>query len=123
MAASRTTAPVVIQTSWKSIALVGRVVLLVIICILAQSILWSPDANIILTIFAVGLALVSFWKPEYGLLIVAVVAPLGLIINRTLDADPVRTSESFVLAFLAGVMLHRIVSKKTRHDDLSLIHI
>ena len=117
MAASRTTAPVVIQTSWKSIALVGRVVLLVIICILAQSILWSPDANIILTIFAVGLALVSFWKPEYGLLIVAVVAPLGLIINRTLDADPVRTSESFVLAFLAGVMLHRIVSKKTRHDD------
>ena len=117
MAASRTTAPVVIQTSWKSIALVGRVVLLVIICILAQSILWSPDANIILTIFAVGLALVSFWKPEYGLLIVAVVAPLGLIINRTLDADPVRTSESFVLAFLAGVMLRRIVTKTTSSND------
>ena len=66
------TAPAVIQTSWKSIALVGRVVLLVIICTLAQSILWSPDANMILTVFAVGLAFVSFWKPEYGLLIVAV---------------------------------------------------
>tara|TARA_B100000029_G_scaffold516106_1_gene626915 strand:- start:4163 stop:6304 length:2142 start_codon:yes stop_codon:yes gene_type:complete len=111
------TAPAVIQTPWKNIVRFGRVVLLVIIFALAQSILWSPDTNMILTVFAVGLALASFWKPEYGLLIVAAVVPLGLIINRTLDADPVRTSESFVLAFLAGVMLRRIVTKTTSSND------
>ncbi len=116
------TAPAVIQTSWKSIALVGRVMLLAIICILAQSILWSTDANLVLTVFAVGLALASFWKPEYGLLIVAVVAPLGLVINRILETDPIRTSESFVLAFLAGVMLRNIVSKTTKPDDSSTHH-
>ncbi len=111
------TAAAAVQTLWKSITLVGRAVLLVIICILAQSILWSPDTSIILTVFAVGLGLTSFWKPEYGLLAVAAIAPLGVVLNRALDTDPVRTSEGFVLAFLAGVMLRRIVSKQTSHNN------
>ena len=71
------TAAAAVQTLWKSITLVGRAVLLVIICILAQSILWSPDTSIILTVFAVGLGLTSFWKPEYGLLAVAAIAPVS----------------------------------------------
>ena len=111
------TAAPAVQTLWKSITLVGRAVLLVIICILAQSILWSPDTSIILTVFAVGLGLTSFWKPEYGLLAVAAIAPLGVVLNRALDTDPVRTSEGFVLAFLAGVMLRRTVFKQTSHNN------
>ena len=110
-------APAAVRTLWKSIALVGRVLLLIIIGTLAQSILWSSDAGVVLTVFTVGLGLVSFWKPEYGLLAVAVLAPLGLVINRALDTDPVRASEGFVLAFLAGVMLRNIVSKTTKGNE------
>ena len=110
-------APAAVRTLWKSIALVGRVLLLIVIGTLAQSILWSPGAGVVLTVFTVGLGLVSFWKSEYGLLAVAVLAPLGVVINRALDTDPIRTSEGFVLAFLAGVMLRNIVSKTTRGND------
>ena len=110
-------APAAVRTLWKSIALVGRVLLLIVIGTLAQSILWSPGAGVVLTVFTVGLGLVSFWKSEYGLLAVAVLAPLGVVINLALDTDPIRTSEGFVLAFLAGVMLRNIVSKTTRGND------
>jgi len=115
-------APAAVRTLWKSIGLVGHVLLLVVICTLAQSILWSPDANVILTLLVVGLGLTSFWKPEYGLFAVAVLAPLGLVINRALDTAPIRTSESFVLAFLAGVMLRNILSRTTKQDHSSTHH-
>jgi len=120
--ARRITAPATVQTLWKNIALVGHVLLLVVICTLAQSILWSPDTSVILTLLVVGLGLASFWKPEHGLLAVAVVTPLGLVLNRALDTDPIRTSESFVLAFLAGVMLRNIVSKTAKPDNSSTHH-
>ncbi len=122
MDAKRITASATVQTLWKRIGLVGHVLLFVVICTLAQSILWSPDANVILILLVVGIGLTSFWKPESGLLAVAVLAPLGLVINRALDSDPIRISESFVLAFLTGVMLRNILSRTPKQDHSSTHH-
>ena len=49
-------------------------------------------------------ALLSYFRPKYGLLVLAVIVPLGQVGSRTLDSN-MRGAEALVLAFLAGALV------------------
>ena len=82
----------------------GRLSLLGLFFFPAQSLLWAADVPIVLKLAGVGVATLAFLRPADGLLIVAALAPLGVIFSRLLDS-PARGSEALVLAFLTGWLL------------------
>ena len=49
-------------------------------------------------------ALLSYFRPQYGLLALAALAPLGQVGSRTLDSQ-MRGAEALALAFLAGALV------------------
>ncbi len=79
----------------------GRIGAAALVVLLAQSIWWD-DVPVILQLACTGLAVLSFFRPADGLLVVAGLSPLGVVIARQLNGGHVRFSEAMVLAFLAG---------------------
>ena len=82
-----------------SIALFTAIVLLLI-----QSAFWSNRVSGWMQIVIITTALVSYFRPRYGLLALAVLVPFGRIGSGTLESQ-MRGAESLVLAFLAGVLV------------------
>ena len=103
---------------WRLAALIGHTLLACLTLTLAQSILWSPDAGWILKGLTIGIGVLSFWTPKIGLFVVATITPLSLVLTRALDADPVRTGEALVLAFLAGFVFHSLYSMADVYQSL-----
>ena len=96
---------------------VGRAGLSAIVLLLAQSIVWAPEASPWLKALALGIGVLSFRYPAAGLLAVAALVPVGNILTtRLLDSYPTRGSEAFVLSFLAGLALRSLT---VRHDRIA----
>lgn len=82
-----------------------------VVLLLSQSAFWTSAVSVWMRVIALGIALVSYFRPNHGLLLLAALVPLGQVGSRTLDSS-MRGSESLVLAFLAGALtrgwtLHR----------------
>jgi hypothetical protein len=82
-----------------SLALFTGVVLLLI-----QSAFWSNRVSAWMQAIIFAIALLSYFRPQYGLLALAALAPLGQVGSRTLDSQ-MRGAEALVLAFLAGALV------------------
>lgn len=82
-----------------AIALFTAVVLLLI-----QSAFWSSRVSLWMQAIVVAIALLSYFRPRYGLLALAVLVPLAQVGSRTLDST-MRGGEALALAFLAGVLI------------------
>jgi hypothetical protein len=82
-----------------SLALFTAVVLLLI-----QSAFWTNRVSAWMQVIILATALLSYFRPHYGLLALAALAPLGQVGSRTLDSQ-MRGAEALVLAFLAGVLM------------------
>lgn len=87
----------------RALSAVPRFVLACFAVLLAQAVFWSPNAPVAFLAGAVALAVVSAWRPAWGLVALAVVAPLGRLISAWLDGYPIRGAEALMLALLAGV--------------------
>lgn len=74
------------------------------IVLVAQSIFWTESASIGMRLLVVAVALVAYFRPQNGLLVLAALTPLGQIAGGILQS-PVRAAEAMVLAFLAGVLV------------------
>ncbi len=88
----------------RALSATPRLALACFAVLLAQSVFWSPNAPAAFLAGTVTLAVVSAWRPAWGLVALAVVAPLGrLIAGVWLAGYPIRGAEALMLAFLAGV--------------------
>ena len=94
----------------------ARLLLLGSFLIPAQSLLWAADVPIFLKLAGVGVATLAFLRPADGLLMVAALAPLGVMFSRLLDS-PARGSEALVLAFLVGWLLSTLRPKGDRRSE------
>jgi hypothetical protein len=75
-----------------------------IVLLLLQSAFWSNRVSAWMQAIIVATALLSYFRPPYGLLALAALAPLGQVGSRTLDSQ-MRGAEALVLAFLAGALV------------------
>jgi hypothetical protein len=75
------------------------------VLVLGQSVFWSDAASFWMKTIVVLIAVISFFRPENGLLVLAALTPFGGLI-RGLLGSPVRGAEAMVLAFLAGALMH-----------------
>ena len=75
-----------------------------IVLLLLQSAFWSARVSSWMHVVIVAMALISYFRPQYGLLALAALAPLGQVGSRTLDSQ-MRGAEALVLAFLAGALV------------------
>ena len=85
----------------------GRILLLALFLVPAQSLLWATGVPLSMKLAGVGVAIAAFRRPADGLLIIAALAPLGLRFSDVLQS-PARGSEALVLAFLAGWSLNTL---------------
>ena len=75
-----------------------------VVLLLIQSAFWSNRVSARMQAIIFASALLSYFRPRYGLLALAVLAPLGQVGSRTLDSR-MRGAEALVLAFLAGALV------------------
>ena len=91
-----------------------------VVLLLLQSVFWASEVPIAMKAVFIGVAVLSFFRPLNGLLVLAALAPLAgawspLLVGR------VRGAETLVLAFLAGALvrgwtLHQF--RRVPHDPL-----
>lgn len=74
------------------------------VLLLIQSAFWSNRVSAWMQAIIFATALLSYFRPQYGLLALAALAPLGQVGSRTLDSQ-MRGAEALVLAFLAGAIV------------------
>jgi len=74
------------------------------VLLLFQSAFWSSRVSPWIQVMVVAMALLSYFRPQAGLLALAVLVPLGQVGSRTLDSQ-MRGAEALVLAFLAGALV------------------
>jgi O-antigen ligase len=75
-----------------------------VVVVLAQSAFWSGRASLPVATGLATLAVLSFLRPRDGLLVVAALAPFGLV-GTPLLGSGLRGAEALVLAFLAGALV------------------
>ena len=75
-----------------------------LVVFLALSPILLESVSVLFKLGVVTVAVLSFVRPQNGLLVVAGLSSLGLVAGRLLDS-PTRGSEAIVLAFLAGWFL------------------
>ena len=100
-----------------SLALFTGVVLLLI-----QSAFWSNRVSAWMQIVIFATALLSYFRPHYGLLALAALAPLGQVGSRTLDSQ-MRGAEALVLAFLAGALVRGWTLREFRALPSTRLHV
>jgi len=99
-----------------SLALFTAIVLLLI-----QSAFWSTRVSAWMQAIILATALLSYFRPHYGLLALAVLAPLGQVGSRTLDSR-MHGAEALVLAFLAGALVRGWTLREFRTFPSSRLH-
>jgi hypothetical protein len=75
-----------------------------VVLLLIQSTFWSSRVSASMQAIVLATALLSYFRPQYGLLALAALVPLGQVGSRTLDSQ-MRGAEALVLAFLAGALV------------------
>jgi len=79
--------------------------LTVFVILLAQSPFWLEGVPFSFRLTIAFVAILSFFRPHNGLLIVAGLSSLGLVAGQLVES-PARGSEALVLAFLTGYCIH-----------------
>src|SRR5687767_776971 len=87
-----------------------------------HSLFWTSDVSIWMRLITVGVALLSYFRPHLGLLLLAVLAPLEQIGSRTLISQ-MRGAEVLVLSFLAGALMRGCTLHRFRDFPSNLLHI
>jgi O-Antigen ligase len=100
-----------------SLALFTGVVLLLI-----QSAFWSNRVSAWMQAIIFATALLSYFRPHYGLLALAALVPLGQVGSSTLDSA-MRGAEAVVLAFLAGALVRGWTLREFRTFPSTRLHI
>ena len=91
---------------------VGTAVLLGLAVLLAQSIFWAGHVPLAMKLGVAAVWVLSFFRPADGLLVVAGLAPFGLMLTTgVFDAYSARITEAIALAFLAGYGLRQVVTR------------
>jgi hypothetical protein len=76
--------------------------------------LTNGSASIAVRVEAALVLVVTLVRPAIGLMIVALLAPLGDVVTPVFGGPPLRHAETLVVAFLAGWLLFRIDHDKSR---------
>ncbi len=100
----------------------GRLFLLGLFLLPAQSLLWAADVPVVIKFAALAVVLLTTVRPVDGLLVVAALAPLGIMFSRTLQS-PARGSEALVLAFLVGWLLSTLRSSDRHTTRLGTLSV
>jgi O-antigen ligase len=74
------------------------------VLLLIQSAFWSTRVSVWMQTVILGTAVVSYFRPQFGLLAIAALVPLGQVGSQALQSQ-MRGAEALVLAFLAGALL------------------
>lgn len=83
----------------------GQTAVLLFVLLILQSAFWEPRVPWALALGIVALAGVSAFRPDLGLIAVAVAVPFGhVLVTSVWAAYPFALSEACVLAFLAGAL-------------------
>jgi hypothetical protein len=93
-----------------------------IVLLLIQSAFWSNRVSAWMQLVIFAMALLSYFRPHYGLLALAVLAPLGQVGSRTLDSS-MRGAEALVLAFLAGALVRGWTLREFRTFPSTRLHV
>ena len=75
-----------------------------IVLLLIQSAFWSARVSTWMQAIVLATALLSYFRPQLGLLTLAVLVPLAQVGSRALDSQ-MRGAEALVLACLAGLLV------------------
>jgi len=75
-----------------------------VVLLLVQSTFWSNRVSSWMQLMVLVMALLSYFRPQAGLLTLALLVPLSQVGSRTLDSQ-MRGPEALVLAFLAGALV------------------
>ena len=84
-----------------------------VVLILAQSIFWTAAVSGWMRVIAVAVALIAYFRPQNGLLVLAALTPFGQVVSRTLNSQ-MRGAEALVLAFLVGALVRGWTLKEFR---------
>ena len=93
-----------------------------LVIILAQSPLWLDAVPLTFKVFVVSVAVLSFFRPQDGLLVVAGLSAIGLVAGRLIDSVA-RGSETLVLAFLVGWFLSVWRPRDRRQWSFTSLHL
>ena len=93
-----------------------------LVIILAQSPLWLDAVPLTFKVIVVSVAVLSFFRPQDGLLVVAGLSAIGLVAGRLIDSVA-RGSEPLVLAFLVGWFLGVWRPRDRRQWSFTSLHL
>jgi O-antigen ligase len=92
-----------------------------VVLLLLQPVFLSSAISGWITAIVIGVAVISYFRPHNGLLILAALVPLGPTLGAVLGVR-IRESEALVLAFLAGVLLRGWALHQFRDVQLTKLH-
>ena len=90
---------------YRSLLLTSAFSLTGLVVLLAQSPFWLVGVPLSFKLTVAFVAILSFFRPHNGLLIVAGLSSLGLVAGQLVES-PARGSEALVLAFFTGYCIH-----------------
>ena len=93
-----------------------------VVLVLIQSAFWSTRVSAWMQAIIFAIALLSYFRPHYGLFALAALAPLGQVGSRTLDSQ-MRGAEALVLAFLAGALVRGWTLREFRTFPSTRLHV
>ena len=93
-----------------------------VVLVLIQSAFWSARVSAWMQAIIFAIALLSYFRPHYGLFALAALAPLGQVGSRTLDSQ-MRGAEALALAFLAGALVRGWTLREFRTFPSTRLHV
>ena len=102
-------------------ARISTAIFTAVVLLLLQSVFWASEVPIAMKAVFIGVAVLSFFRPLNGLLVLAALAPLAGAWGPLL-AGRVRGAETLVLAFLAGALVRGWTLHRFRHVPHDPLH-
>jgi O-Antigen ligase len=111
-----------VESASRNLIRTSLAIFTIVVLILVQSIFWSRAVSVWMRVIVIAIALVSYFRPHNGLLILAALTPLGQVGSPTLNSQ-MRGAEALVLAFLAGALVRGWTLHRFRGFPSSRLHI
>ena len=89
---------------------------------LVQTVFWNNAVSLWMTALLCAVAGLSFFRPQYSLVALVALAPLGQAVAHVTGSQ-IRAAEALVLAFLAGVLLRGWALHRFRSVPSDLLHL
>src|SRR5579872_3446650 len=99
------------MTPHQTVQRLGRLALAVVPVWLIGSLVVSPSIDPVVRMVIVAVAVLAFRSPTEGLLIVALLTPLGDLLGISVTS-PIRFSEAVVVAFFAGWLVRPVLGRR-----------